>query len=430
MKIFRSSFVQSFLALLSVHAGTLLGGTLLPIAMARILGAEALGIFTTAASFGLLLLAVIDWGYETRLPLLISQTPDNLYKHILTAQGAKLRLWLLATTILGLGYVVVSFLAQNGTTPLQSSMYLILPLVLYSVWALARGMASTYSHALRGLQQFGAIARVENSLTFIAHLLAVGILVLPFVRSQALSPILAVSAVIMCLVVGEIAKNLVFMRYLKQNYRRASTSVIRNSIPFSTEHLMFVAIQVLGIVQSRAGIYTLTLLATQAEVGYFSAVIRFTIALRILPGTLFNVLLPRFVRSQGSETLGKALLVGTLIGTCGSVFLYAAADGLIWLVYGENFAHLVPILRLVAWLFLLQTLLNILEPYLLAHKAERFVNGILALALCAFAGICALLPVNTAQMAASMSLGLECALVVIYGVKSLTLLPQKNPPDT
>jgi O-antigen/teichoic acid export membrane protein len=193
---------------------------------------------------------------------------------------------------------------------------------------------------------------------------------------------------------------------------------------------MFVAMQALGIVQSRAGIYTLTLLATQTEVGYFSAVVRFTIALRILPGALFTVLLPRFVRSQDSETLGKALLAGALIGTLGSVVLYAAADGLIWLVYGERFAHLTPILRLVAWLFLLQTLLNILEPYLLAHKAERFVNGTLALSLFAFAGICVLLPVNTAQMAAVMSLGLECVLVIIYGIKSLTLLPQKNPLDT
>ncbi len=428
VKIFRSSFVQSFLALLSVHAGTLLGGTLLPIAMVRIVGAEALGIFTTASSFGLLLLAVIDWGYETRLPLLISQTPDNLYQHIITAQGAKLRLWLLATSIFSVGYGVVSLLAQNSAAHLQiqSTAHLILPLVLYSVWALVRGMASTYSHALRGLQQFGAIARVENSLTLASHLLAVGILMLPFVRSQALSPVLVVGAVIACLVVGEIAKSLAFMRYLRQNYRRDSVPVLRGSIPFSIEHLMFVAMQALGIVQSRAGIYILTLLATQTEVGYFSAAIRFTIALRILPGALFTVLLPRFVRSQDSETLGKALLAGAFIGTLGSVVLYVASDGLIWLVYGERFAHLAPILRLVAWLFLLQTLLNILEPYLLAHKAERFVNGTLALALCAFAGICVLLPVNTAFLAASMSLGLECVLVVIYGIKSLTLLPQKK----
>jgi O-antigen/teichoic acid export membrane protein len=430
VKIFRSSFVQSLLALLSVHAGTLLGGTLLPIAMARIVGAEALGIFTTASSFGLLLLAVIDWGYETRLPLLISQTPDSLYKHIITAQGAKLRLWLFAMAISGVGYGIVSLLGQNSATPLQSAVHIILPLVLYSVWALVRGLASTYSHALRGLQQFGTIARVENSLTLASHLLAVSILMLSFVRSQTLSPVLVVSAVIACLIASEIAKSLVFLGYLRQNYHRDSVPALRGNIPFSIEHLMFVTMQALGIVQSRAGIYTLTLLATQTEVGYFSAVIRFTIALRILPGALFTVLLPRFVRSQDSETLGKALLAGALIGTFGSVALYAAADGLIWLVYGERFAHLVPILRLVAWLFLLQTLLNILEPYLLAHKAERFVNGTLALSLCAFAGICVLLPVNTARMAAVMSLGLECVLVVIYGIKSLTLLPQKNPPDT
>lgn len=433
MKIFRSHFVQSFLALLSVHAGTVVGGTLLPIAMARIVGAEALGIFATASSFGLLLLAIIDWGYETRLPLLVSQTPDDVSSYIGAAQRAKTRLWLLATSVLAGGYGVFMLVHRNTAAP-QSLPYLALPVLLYGVWALVRALAMTYSHALRGLQHFGIIARVENSLTFASHLLAVGLLAAPLVISFAISPSLVVSAVVACLIAGEALKSIVFVRYLQHENRHTSeerpappsSSISSGVIPLSMEHLVFVMMQALSVVQSRAGIYALTLLATQIEVGYFSAVARFTIALRILPGALFNVLLPRFVRSPQPETLRKALLLGGCIGAIGSAALYVCAGGLIWLIYGERFAHLMPLLRVVAWLFLLQTLVNILEPYLLAHKAEHFVNGTLAMALCVFAGMCVLFPVDTAYKAAFASVGMEIILVVVYGVKSLILLPQKK----
>lgn len=409
-----------------------MGGTLLPIAMARIVGAEALGIFATASSLGLLLLTIIDWGYETRLPLLVSQTPDDVSSHIGTAQRAKIRLWLLATSVLAVGYGVFTLVLGN-TVP-QSLPYLALPTLLYGVWALIRTLAMTYSHALRGLQHFGIIARVENSLTFASHLLAVGILAAPLVISFAISPSLVVSAVVACLIAGEALKSIVFVRYLQHENRHTSeerptppsSSISSGVIPLSMEHLVFVMMQALSIVQSRAGIYALTLLATQIEVGYFSAVARFTIALRILPGALFNVLLPRFVRSPQPETLRKALLLGVCIGAIGSAALYVCADGLIWLIYGERFAHLIPLLRIIAWLFLLQTLVNILEPYLLAHKAEHFVNGTLAMALCVFAGMCMLFPVDTAYKAAFASVGMEIILVVVYGMKSLILLPQKK----
>ncbi len=400
--------------------------------MARIVGAEALGIFATASSFGLLLLAVIDWGYETRLPLLVSRNPDGIFTHINGAQRAKTRLWFLATSILTVGYGIF-MLVRGNASALQSLLYLVLPTLLYGTWALIRAWAMTYSHALRGLQHFGIIARIENSLTFASHLLAIVILAAPPGISSGISPSLVVSAVVVSLIAGEALKSIVFVRYLKNENKHTSerpalplSSIPSNAIPLSTEHLVFVMMQALSVVQSRAGIYALTLLATQIEVGYFSAVARFTIALRILPGALFNVLLPRFVRSPQPETLGKALLLGVCIGVMGSAALYTCADGLIWLIYGERFAHLVPLLRIVSWLFLLQTLVNILEPYLLAHKLERFVNGTLAVALCAFVGICVLLPVDTAYKAAFASVGLEIILAVIYGVKSLTLLPQKK----
>ncbi len=430
MNTSRSSFAQSFFALLSVHAGTLLGGALLPIAMTRILGAEALGVFTAAASLGLLLLAVIDWGYETRLPLLVSAEPLHAARYLAEAQSTKIRLWLIAAILL-IAYYGLQSLVLSPAILLQSLHSSFLPLLLYAFWALARGMTGVYTATLRGLQHFGIIARIENSLTVMVHLLAVGVLVLYDAWGQGyFSPSTILCAIVVCLLAGEVVKSLLFMRFLKQNDIKAgnmAAAVGWREIPMLPSHLVFVLLQALSILQSRAGIYTLMALATTIEVGYFSAIARITIALRIVPGTLFFVLVPHFVRSPEPKFLRKVFVIGLVVGIFGSLGLAFLADDIILLLYGAGFVHLAPVLRIAAGLFFLQTLMNILESYILAHNEEFFVSGAMLLILCAFALVCGIIPVKTAEWAAMASLGLEAALVLCYGVKVLLLIGKKKP---
>jgi O-antigen/teichoic acid export membrane protein len=391
------------------------------------MGAEVLGVFTSASSIGLLLLTIIDWGYETRLPLFISSHPDLARQYIAEAHYAKIRLWGLALVFLLCGSAI-QLLSRIGTTSFSAHISQSVPLVLYAFWALARGVTSTYSSALRGLQQFGVIARVENSFTLVSHIAAVGVLLLYSWQFFAGEKIFILCLVVGCLIAGEILKSAVFMRYLAiESVKIRYYSKGWRDIPFSRVHLTFVAMQALSILQSRAGIYALMLFASQTEVGSFSAVARLTIAMRIIPGTLFYVLLPRFVRSPEPSMLGKALLIGLVLGVVGSTGLYLLAENIIQIVYGTHFLHLLPLLHIMAWIFALQTLVYILEPYLLAQKTESFLNASMITSLTAFALVCAVIPADTGYKAAYLAVGLEALLVVVYGLKCFSLVRKKNP---
>lgn len=431
------SFLQSLAALLSVHAGTLLGGTLLPIILTRFLGAEALGIFTFAASFGLLLLTVIDWGYETRLPILAASAPETSLRLITQAQAAKFRLWLIVISIVALFYATQYLVNQAYIrfAPLS-----FVPLACYAVWAIVRGMCMTYSAVLRGLQRFGVIARIENILTILSHSVALMLVWGNGIGSDAallsnkhLSLLLC--GIIVCFIVGESVKYLAFRRELQRDWivplnsapqdkqdisespsLPSSSHIFSLHIPLSWSHLVFVMMQAISIIQSRAGIYALMFLSTPLEIGLAGAVMRFTIAMRLLPGALFHVLLPRFVRSPQSETLQKALTLGLGIGLTGSIVLYSTAEWLIGLLYGKQFLYLVPLLQLSSWLFCLQTLGQIAESYLLAQKKEQLVNIAMFLCLCGFGLLCFSTPSLTASAAIVYSLVLEGVLLLAFGV--------------
>lgn len=433
------SFLQSLAALLSVHAGTLLGGTLLPIILTRFLGAEALGIFTFAASFGLLLLTIIDWGYETRLPILVASAPETSLLLITQAQAVKFRLWLIAILLVVLLYAAQYLLNQSYFHLVPFSLA---PLALYAVWTIVRGMSMTYSAVLRGMQRFGVIARVENIWTLLSHGTAM-LLVLATLMNRnndtmaqlsAKHVAMLLSGIIVCFIAGECAKFFVFRKELRCDWTASrnsasqheqpasdsppllsSSSVSSSYIPLSWSHLVFVMMQAIGIIQSRAGIYALVLLSTPLEIGLAGAVMRFTIAMRLLPGALFHVLLPHFVRSPRQETLNTAFTIGLGIGLVGSVSLFIAAEWLISLLYGVQLLDLAPLLRLSAWLFCLQTLGQVAESYLLARRKEQSVNMAMFLCLCGFGLMCWITPTLTASTAILYSLALEGALLLIFG---------------
>lgn len=437
------SFLRSLAALLSVHAGTLLGGTLLPIILTRFLGAEALGIFTLAASFGLLLLTFIDWGYETRLPLLISSTPEASLNLISQAQYAKFRLWLIALVIfvlLGIVQYVLLIHYQILTDYLPHTFdpAILTLLMLYAIWAIVRGMVMTYSAVLRGFQCFSAIARIENVWTLTSHSTAIFMVMVSVFRKntaaeatsmQTEQVFMLLCGIIICFTLGETAKLFSFRKQLQTHtieYRENSSVQAPaqahkrffsfSDIPHSWSHLVFVMMQTVGIIQSRAGIYALMLFSTPLEIGLAGAVMRFTIAMRLLPGALFHVLLPHFVRSPHKETLRKALTIGLGIGLTGSFGLYITAEWLISLLYGTQLLSIAPLLRLSAWLFCLQTLGQVAESYLLSQHKEQWVNAIMFLCLCGFGVLCLLTPTMSAYLAVVYSLILEGSLLLAFGV--------------
>jgi O-antigen/teichoic acid export membrane protein len=441
------SFARSLSALVSVHLATLLGGILLPVAITRIAGAEALGVFTSASALALLIVTLSDWGYETELPIAVSRDIPQAQAIIRRALGVKFFLWVLScciTTLVALAQALPhisssSFFSFFSSFSFVLWLYSLFPLAAYLAWALARTVTNTYIGVARGAERFSAIARIENLCAFASYTLAIGVFAL-IARAQPTSSdnnamYLAVGAAALCLVAGECAKTLLLRRFLRSEgllapSRFSSRLWFSPRLWFSSfrsalggERLSFVAIQLLSVAQSRAGMYALIAFSTETELGYFSAIARFIIALRVLPGAAFQVLLPRFARASAASAgdLPKALAFGAGIGAGISLALAAGAELCLVLVYGADFAHLAPVLRILSPLFLLQTLSNILEPYLLAQGRARFVAFSLGGALALAALVAGFLPVANVSDAAYLSLALEFCVLLVLGVKGALL---------
>ena len=335
------SFLRSLAALVSVHLATLLGGILLPVAITRIAGAEALGAFTSASALALLVVTLSDWGYETELPIAVSRDKQNAHAIIRRALRVKFFLWGASSCV-----VALVALAQALPRAVQSSFSdafvwrSFVPLGAYLGWALARTITNTYIGAARGAERFSAIARIENLCAFASYTLAVAVFAL-IARDAAgdanaaerykNAVSLAVGAAILCLIAGEYVKTMLLQRYLRseglllraaaptealtqpltqtlsQSFAGASIGGAIKRVVLSFRDALkggrssFVALQLFSVAQSRAGMYALIAFSTEAELGYFSATARFIIALRVLPGAAFQVLLPRFARTSSAS---------------------------------------------------------------------------------------------------------------------------------
>ncbi|MCS6808347.1 MAG: hypothetical protein RML40_06875 [Bacteroidota bacterium] len=426
--------LQSLGAVLSVHIGTLLAGALLPIAMTRWLGTEALGIFTVASSFGLLLLTVIDWGYETRLPLLAAAAPTHCNLILAEAHSAKTRLWFVTMLCIGLAMFVHSAIVPIPVLRFVSFETLA-PLTLYAVWAVVRSRTMTYSAILRGLQQFHIVAQVENGATVVSYGAAMIAMAVAMQYTVTLDAIAerAVMVIILCipilwLLIGEVGKSIAFQRFWRSlsSAHRTPCEAVQTKFPLSWEHSVFVMMQVISLVQSRAGMYLLMISSGATELGMFSAVMRFIIVLRLFPGALFQVLLPKFVQHREHRFLAKALVFAGGVGCLGSVAVMYGAEWCIRIVYGVAFAHLTPLLQWASWLFCLQTIGQVLESYLLAWQQESFVHWSLFACVSCFAIAGYSMSVTTAWSAIIASLVLEAGIVILFLGKVVALGMQRN----
>ncbi|TAE27899.1 MAG: hypothetical protein EAZ92_08750 [Candidatus Kapaibacterium sp.] len=427
-------FTRSLAALFSVNATTLVGGILLPIAVARILGAEALGIFSSASALGLLLTTLIDWGYETRIPLVVAAHFRTDISQCLAlfrrAQVLKIVLWCVVAVCL----LSFALFMTKGILREEMSLY-----AVYGVWSLFRALGASYIAALRGMEQYSRIARLENIASLMLHGGCIAVLV---VSQNLLLALLVLPCV-------ESAKMLIAREFVVEGaWKEALRQVTQQKLSVRDmwcalrEQAYFVAIQALGIVESRAGVFALMLTTASAQdMGFFGAAMRFPIALRTFAGALFTMLLPSFVSLQNDSSahtanaqqqktlLLQALVLGGGIAFAGSFFLFFAAEPLIFFVYGAAMLPSVELLRIVAALFFFQTLSNIFEAFLLARGQKRSVTAISSALLgvffasvlgCFFCGIALSTP-----LIAYTVCGLGGMLCYFYGRKTWQIVHQK-----
>jgi O-antigen/teichoic acid export membrane protein len=125
----------------------------------------------------------------------------------------------------------------------------------------------------------------------------------------------------------------------------------------------------------------LGLLSNATAVGEFTAGMRFVTTLRVIPGAILNTLLPEFSNNNENKKYIKTHLIFFifLFGFSISFLLWLIAEPLMMLTFG--FESAIPVLKILAWGFVLTVCSFSCEAYLISQKKEKFVNFSLVIAL-------------------------------------------------
>jgi O-antigen/teichoic acid export membrane protein len=393
---------KSIVALFFVDAISLVALVVFPIVVGRILGREALGIFSFSIAVAALARIVIEAGYDITIPRSVSTDFLKAPALFREAQLLKHFLWLI---VFPLGILSVVFLKDVRT---------ILCVAIFMLWLVPRSYNSTCLATLRGLNYIRLGAKIESVSTAYTYIVAAGVVIL----------FKNIVVAVFIIALGEFLKTLWFNAALRDTFQNKSLpelpeyfSLWNSSEAFKTnirEQFRLGTVNILSTLQSRSA--TFALAGSTIALGEYSAAMRFLTAARTLPGAVMNVLLPKFSKENSvggisPAALFKTIFAATIAGSIISGVLWLLAPWLMLGIFG--FKNSVVPLQILAWSFVFVLNNHIFEAYLLAIHKERSVSWLLGISSAAiFAAIFVFK--SNALIAAWATLGGEMLLSVLY----------------
>jgi O-antigen/teichoic acid export membrane protein len=347
-----------------------LGGTglafLLSLLIGRILGAEALGIYSAVLAWIFSLSMLVDFGISSLFTRDLAQATEKIPVYLQTALRQR---WLFGGLLTSALIFAVSFLSNDPA--IRLGLRISAPLLLIE--------------PLFGL--YTAIFRAQERMLPIA-VLNIGMLIFQLGFSVLLigQGIIALLVVNMLTSLGRLCLGWLYYRS-DGNLRRSSPSIqlislseiLRLAAPFAFAGLLIVA-------QQRLGILMLESLSDLEQLGRYAAVMRLIEAGRIIPNAFFGALFPALA---SLATTGQALnryflrvilglsAFGMAIAVIGSFFSLQILD----LSYGADFLEAEIVLKLGLWSLLPSLLRGARTLYCYAQGRESYVNFVTFLAL-------------------------------------------------
>jgi O-antigen/teichoic acid export membrane protein len=174
----------------------------------------------------------------------------------------------------------------------------------------------------------------------------------------------------------------------RQMTTTAITHILRTAWPLAV-------LSVMGIAYQRLGVFMLSYLGSDAQVGLYSAASRIVEALKLGHLAVLGALLPALSALQnlprGKDTgrkIASSLLTRTGLGLMALALVGAAgvsifATPLVTMLYGSQFSSAEPLLRILIWLLLPYTISSILTVNMISRGKEKLVMVTLGVSLAA-----------------------------------------------
>ena len=360
--MFNSRLSVNTLTLLISNGGTALLVFLLSILIGRTLGANALGIYTTALAWIFPLALVADFGIGTLITRDIAHSPEHTADYVHQSTLARLTIGVVLTLMT---LCVAPFLSDDHqiVQGIQISAPLITVMPFFGMFtAVFRAYRIMYPIALLNL----GMLIIQLPLTI--WVLGTG------------GDILSALAVNTITSTGQLLFAWAYYRHLiKPVTQSASTANQHTTYQLLRKAYPFAIAGILSALQLRVGIILLEQISDVSQVGYYGVANRFTEAVKMLPNALFGALLPALSSLIAQPNHLKQLFQRVMVAVgvfslCSAIGLTIGGSWLINLTYGEQFSSALPVLALTGWSLLPSLLKSTRILYWYAHGQEQFVN--------------------------------------------------------
>lgn len=351
---------------------------LFSILFGRIYGKEFFGIFSLSFILLIIFRTFIDLGFDYSIPRSISSSPERALREIIESQKVKLYILIIFLPLA----IIISFFSTLSIN------FIILYLSL-----LPNTLSSSAKATLRGFSDMKTIAKIETVLNLVFYPIAGTAVLLKF----------NIAFIFLLFLILEFVRAFWYFNVIKVKLNHKFNFIKFLFIPFSSKsrdlninienntsffkiisgQMKLLAINLLSVLHFRLSSLLLGILSNTIAVGEFSAGLRFLTVLRVIPGAILNTLLPDFSKNNNEKKWSKLYLILFLFifGLIISFLLWLFAEPLMMFTFG--FESSIPVLKILAWGFVIAVLSFSFEAFLISKKKEKYVNFSLLIALIA-----------------------------------------------
>ena len=333
-----------------------IGGTglafLLSLLIGRLLGVEALGIYSAVLAWVFSFSMLVDFGISSLFTRDLAQHPEKTPNYLNT--GIRQR-WLFAGISIAFLMLAASFISDNPAV--------VLGLRISAPLLLIENLFGLYTAIFRAQERMLPIAALNIGMLIVQLLLSI-----LFIEQG----VIALFMINMLSSFGRLGAVWYLSTPTKAKESIALSLILKLAMPFALAGLLAVA-------QQRMGILMLEQLSNLAEVGNYAAVSRFLEAGRMIPNAFFGALFPALASLAAHEqNLNRYFLrVMLLLAAFGGfVVLLGAyfATPILSLSYGESFLDAETLLQLALFSLLPSLLRSARTLYCYATSRETVVN--------------------------------------------------------
>jgi O-antigen/teichoic acid export membrane protein len=334
-----------------------IGGTglafLLSLLIGRMLGVEALGIYSAVLAWVFSLSMLVDFGISSLFTRDLARNPENIPHYLKT--GIRQR-WLFGGLAIAFMLLAASFISDNPAV--------VLGLRISAPLLLIENLFGLYTAIFRAQERMLPIALLNIGMLIVQVALSVVFI------AQGIHALLLIN---MLTSLGRLGAG--WYLSTKANGEAIAISIIlKLAWPFALAGLLAVA-------QQRMGILMLERLSDLTELGNYAAVSRFLEAGRMIPNAFFGALFPALASlAANPQTLNRYFLrfmvMLTAFGTVLAIIGAFLAMPILSLSYGDAFLGAEQLLQIGMFSLLPSLLRSARTLYCYAIGRESFVNRV------------------------------------------------------